>query len=118
MGNQVDGKTEPAGVRTLVNVQCRQCGNIAPFDPDYRICIKCGNRVQEDDTVVLRNPRRGIGMQAWAILGFLIFLAVFVFYSKYIGGYGMAVGALFYVWGLYRAYWNKKQGKEEDVGQG
>ena len=118
MGNQAEGISEPAESRINMLVQCRQCGDIAPFDPDYRICIKCGNQVHEEDTVVLRNPRRGIGMQAWAILGFLILLAVFVFYSKYVGGYGMAVCALFYVWGLYRAYWNKKQGKEQNVGQG
>ena len=118
MGNQAEEKIKPAKDRIHGVVQCRQCGNIAPFDPDYRICIKCGNQVREDDTVVLRNPRRGIGMQAWGILGFLIFLVGFVFYSKYVGGYGMAVCALFYVWGIYRAYWNKKQGKEENVGQG
>ena len=99
-----------------VNVQCRQCGNIAPYDADYRICVKCGNPMDENDTVVLHNPRLGIGMQAFAILGFLAFLIAFVFFSKYIGGYGMAVCALFYVWGLYRAYRNRKLGREANVG--
>ena len=69
-----------------------------------------------NDTLVLRNPRMGIGMQAFAILGFLTFLVVFVFFSKYVGSYGMAVCALFYVWGLYRAHRNRKLGGEANVG--
>ena len=52
-------------------------------------------------------------MQAWAILGFLLFRAVFVFYSKYVGGYGMAVCALFYVWGFIEPIGTKNMEKKK-----
>lgn len=95
-----------------MNVQCPNCGHVQEFDPGYKICLNCGGAVDESHTHILKNPRKGHGMQGAAILAFLFFFFIFLFWSKYAGGHGMAISALFYVWGIYKAHLNKKSSSE------
>ncbi len=98
-----------------MDVQCKLCGQVQPFDAEYPICLKCGNKLDPRDSRLIKNLRRGVGLQAFGILGFLGFLAFFLFYSKYVGGYGMAVSTLFYFWGLYKRHLIKKEGQTNDL---
>jgi hypothetical protein len=91
-----------------VNVQCPACGHVQELDPEYKICLNCGGGVDESNSLILRNPRKGRGMQGLAIIAFLLFLFVFFFWSKYLGRHGMAVSALFYIWGFYRHYLHER----------
>lgn len=91
------------------NVQCTRCGHIQEFDAEYKICLNCGNAVGEGDFLILARPRTGRGMQGLAILAFLSFAFVFFFWSKFLGRHGMAVSALFYIWGFYRNYLYKRE---------
>ena len=97
---------QPPGRRS---VQCVRCGHVQEFDPDYAICLNCGSAVTAGDSLILARPRTGQGMQGLATLAFLLFLFVFFFWSKYIGRHGMAVSALFYIWGFYRNYLYKRE---------
>ncbi len=97
-----------------INVQCTRCGNVQELDPDYKICLKCGSPVDEGDSLILANPRKGRGMQGLAILAFILFLFVFFFWSKFIGRHGMAVSALFYIWGFYKNYLYKREAIEKN----
>jgi hypothetical protein len=97
-----------------ISVQCTLCGNVQELDPDYKICLKCGSAVDEGDSLILANPRKGRGMQGLAILAFLLFLFVFFFWSKFIGRHGMAVSALFYIWGFYKNYLYKREAIEKN----
>jgi hypothetical protein len=47
-------------------------------------------------------------MQGIAIIAFLLFFFIFLFWSKYAGGHGMAISALIYIWGFYKTYLNKR----------
>lgn len=99
----VQAPLEPAAAGA-VRVQCVKCGHVQELDPDYKICLNCGAPVGEQDDLILANPRKGRGMQGLAILCFVLFLFVFFFWSKYIGWHGMALSALFAIWGFYRNY--------------
>lgn len=107
----------PAGTATDErgdrSVQCSRCGHVQDLDPDYPICLNCGNAVGDGDNLILKYPRRGRGMQGLSIIAFLLFLFVFFFWSKYLGRHGMAVSALFYIWGFYRNYLHKRSTAEE-----
>jgi hypothetical protein len=94
------------------SVQCVRCGHVQEFDPDYAICLNCGSGVAAGDTLILAKPRTGRGMQGLSTFAFLLFLFVFFFWSKYIGRHGMAVSALFYIWGFYRNYLYKREAAE------
>jgi hypothetical protein len=98
-----------------MNVQCPDCGHVQEFDPGYKICLHCGSAVGENHSQILKNPRKGRGMQGAAIIAFLLCLFIFLFWSKYVGAHGMAISALVYVWGVYKAHLNKK-GKNETNG--
>lgn len=91
-----------------MNVQCPSCGHVQEFDPGYKICLNCGGAVDESHSQILANPRKGRGMQGVAIIAFLLFFFIFLFWSKYAGAHGMAISALIYIWGFYKAYMNKK----------
>jgi uncharacterized membrane protein YvbJ len=91
-----------------MNVQCPNCGHVQEFDPGYKICLNCGAAVDESHSRILKNPRKGRGMQGVAIIAFLLFFFIFLFWSKYAGGNGMAISALVYIWGIYKTYLNKK----------
>ncbi len=91
------------------NVQCSRCGNVQEFDPEYKICLNCGSPLDESDSLILAKPRTGRGMQGLATLAFLLFIFVFFFWSKFIGRHGMAVSALFYLWGFYRHYLYRRE---------
>lgn len=95
-----------------MNIQCPNCGLVQEFDPGYTICLKCGGAIDESHTRILKNPRKGRGMQGAAILAFILFFFIFLFWSKYAGAHGMAVSALFYIWGIYKAYLNRRSKKE------
>jgi hypothetical protein len=95
------------------NVQCTKCGHVQELDAGYKICLNCGGPVDEKDTLILRNPRKGRGMQGLAIIAFMLFLFIFFFWSKYIGRHGMAVCALFAIWGFYKNYLHRRQALEE-----
>jgi len=100
-----------------MNVQCEFCGHVQDFDVEYPLCLNCGSGLDGQKRIILQNPRIGKGMQGSAILAFIACLAVYLFYSKYIGWYGMGISALFYVWGIYKTYLNKlnasKQGNDK-----
>ncbi len=91
-----------------MNVQCPACGEVEELDPAYAICQHCGGPLQEADSVILKNPRRGRGLEAAGILLFLASFSLFLFYSKFAGGHGMAISALLWLWGFYRAYRNRR----------
>jgi hypothetical protein len=91
-----------------MNVQCPNCGHVQEFDPGYKICLNCGGAVDESHSHILKNPRKGRGMQGIAIIAFLLFFFIFLFWSKYAGSHGMAISALVYIWGVYKTYLNKK----------
>jgi hypothetical protein len=91
-----------------MNVQCLSCGHVQEFDPGYKICLNCGNAVDENHSHILSNPRKGRGMQGISIIAFMLFFFIFLFWSKYAGGHGMAISALIYIWGFYKAYLNKR----------
>lgn len=95
-----------------MTVQCEFCGRIQEFDPDYRICLNCGREVSADDTRIIPNPRKGRGMQGIATVCFILFVAVFFFWSKYLGRHGMALSALFYIWGFYKNYRNRRLSRD------
>lgn len=103
-------KPAPAGA---VTVQCVKCGRVQDLDPGYKICLNCGAPVDETDDLILVNPRKGRGMQGLAILSFVLFLFVFFFWSKYIGWHGMALSALFAIWGFYRNYKQALRAREQ-----
>ncbi len=92
-----------------MNVQCPNCGLVQEFDPGYKICLNCGGAVDESHGHILKNPRKGRGMQGLAIIAFVLFFFIFLFWSKYAGGHGMAISALFYIWGSYKSYLNKRR---------
>ena len=48
--------------------------------------------------------------------GFL-FLFIFFFWSKYIGRHGMAISALFGIWGFYRNYLHKRDAEDAHAHQ-
>jgi uncharacterized membrane protein YvbJ len=86
----------PAAVRaSAMNIQCPGCGHVQEYDPDYKICLNCGGPMDESNSTILKDPRKGRDMQGLAIIAFLLFVFVFFFWSKYIGRHGMAVSALF-----------------------
>ena len=91
-----------------MNVQCPNCGHVQEFDPGYKICLNCGATVDESHTHILKNPRKGRGMQGIAIIAFIMFFFIFLFWSKYAGAHGMAISALIYIWGGYKVYLNKR----------
>jgi hypothetical protein len=91
-----------------MKVQCPNCGHVQELDPEYRICLNCGGAVDASNYRILKDPRKGRGRQGLAIVAFMLFLFVFFFWSKYIGRHGMAISALFYIWGFYKNYLNKK----------
>jgi hypothetical protein len=99
----------PAAAKDKMNVQCSKCGHTQELDPEYKICLNCGSPVAETDTLILAKPRTGRGMQGLAIMAFFAFVFVFFFWSKFIGRHGMAVSALFYIWGFYRNYLYKRE---------
>ncbi|GEM_PF-905474 len=103
----------PPGPSGALRVQCAKCGHVQDFDPENKICLNCGAPVDENDDVILEDPRRGRGMQGLAILGFVLFLFVFFFWSKYVGRHGMAVCALFAIWGFYRNYLHARAAREK-----
>jgi len=107
-----------AAPEKTMNVQCTNCGHVQELDPEYKICLNCGNAVDESNFLILQNPRKGRGMQGLAIIAFLLFVFVFFFWSKYIGRHGMAVSALFYIWGFYKNYLNKRDAVEKNGDQG
>jgi hypothetical protein len=92
-----------------MNVQCTKCGHVQELDPEYRICLNCGSPVDEKDSLILAKPRTGRGMQGLAIMAFIAFVFAFFFWSKFIGRHGMAISALFYIWGFYRNYLYKRE---------
>jgi len=92
-----------------MNVQCTNCGHVQDLDPEYRICLNCGSPVDESNSLILKNPRKGRGMQGLATIALLLFLFVFLFWSKFIGRHGMAISALFLIWGYYRNYLHKQE---------
>ena len=96
----------------IMNVQCTHCGHTQELDPEYRMCMNCGSPVDESNFLILANPRKGRGMQGIAIIAFLIFFFIFLFWSKYAGSHGMAISALFYIWGIYKTYLNKRSVSE------
>ncbi|MBE0665225.1 MAG: hypothetical protein E4H23_08490 [Chrysiogenales bacterium] len=91
-----------------MKVQCPNCGHVQELDCEYKICMNCGGPVDENNSRILKNPRKGRGRQGLAIVAFFLFLFVFFFWSKYLGSYGMAISALFYIWGFYKNYLNKR----------
>ena len=91
-----------------MNVQCPACGHVQALDPEYKICLNCGGGLDENNSLILKNPRKGRGMQGLAIIAFLLFLFIFFFWSKYLGRHGMAVSALFYIWGFYKHYLHER----------
>jgi len=95
-----------------VKIQCPNCGHVQELDPEYKICMNCGGPVDESQNHILKNPRKGRGRQGLAIIAFLLFIFVFFFWSKYIGRHGMAISALFYIWGFYKNYLNKRSATE------
>ena len=97
-----------------MNVQCTHCGHTQELDPEYRICMNCGSPVDESNFLILANPRKGRGMQGLSTIAFLLFVFVFFFWSKYVGRHGMAVSALFYIWGFYRNYLYKRDAAEKN----
>lgn len=102
----------PAATASKLNVQCINCGHVQELDPEYKICLNCGGAVDESNYLILKDPRRGRDMQGLATLAFILFLFVFFFWSKYIGRHGMAISALFGIWGFYRNYLHKRETAE------
>jgi hypothetical protein len=100
-----------------IDIQCTACGHTQKLDPEYKICLNCGGAVDERNFLILKNPRKGRGMQGLAILAFLLFLFVFFFWSNFIGKNGMAISALFYIWGFYKNYLHKRNTAEENGDQ-
>jgi hypothetical protein len=100
--------------QAIMNVQCPACGKTQEYDPQYTICLHCGGPLQESDSLILKNPRRGRGMEATGILFFIGFLAVFLFYSKFAGRHGMAISALVWIWGFYKAYRNRRDASAQN----
>lgn len=95
--------------KNAMNVQCPNCGLVQEFDPGYKICLKCGGAIDESHSRILTNPRKGRGMQGSAIIAFIIFFFIFLFWSKFAGSNGMAISALVYIWGFYKTYLNKRE---------
>ena len=119
-GNEQAAETippPPAPAADKMNVQCTHCGHVQELDPEYRICLNCGSAVDEGDFLILKNPRMGRGMQGLATLSFFLFLFVFFFWSKYIGRHGMAISALFGIWGFYRNYLHKRDAEDAHAHQ-
>jgi hypothetical protein len=101
-----------------MNIQCPGCGHVQELDPDYKICLNCGGPMDESHSTIQLDPRRGRNMQGLAIVAFLLFVFIFFFWSKYIGRHGMAVSALFYIWGFYKNYLNQREAIRENGDQG
>lgn len=101
-----------------MNIQCTSCGHVQELDPDYKICLNCGGPMDESNSTILQDPRKGRDMQGLAIIAFLLFTFVFFFWSKYVGRHGMAVSALFYIWGFYKNYLNKRNATLQNGHQG
>lgn len=91
-----------------MKVQCPACGTTQDFDNKYAICLNCGGPLQPTDSLILKNPRRGRGLEATGIMTVIIFFCIFFFYSKFAGRHGMAIGALLWLWGFYKAYRNRR----------
>jgi len=51
-------------------------------------------------------------MQGLATIALFLFLFVFLFWSKFLGRHGMAVSALFLLWGYYKNYLHKRDAIE------
>jgi hypothetical protein len=94
------------------DIQCQACGHVQTFDPDYSFCRNCGQPIKTDSGPIIKNPRVGRGMQGSAVLAFVASMALFWFWSKYLGSAGMGISFLVWVWGLYKAHLNRKQGGE------
>ncbi len=100
----------PASTTVLPSqVQCSFCGRTQEFDPSYTLCGNCGQALSPDDSRIVANPRKGKGMQGLGILFFILFMGTFFFYSHFIGWNGMAISALFALWGFYRGYRNRQE---------
>jgi uncharacterized membrane protein YvbJ len=108
----------PANRAGAMKIQCPACGHVQEHDPDYKMCLNCGGPMDESNSTILQDPRKGRGMQGLAIIALLLFVFVFFFWSKYIGRHGMAVSALFYIWGFYKNYLNKRNATLENGHQG
>lgn len=114
-GNEQPAEPVPPPLATIagkLNVQCTHCGHVQELDPEYKICLNCGSAVDENDFLILKNPRKGRGMQGLATISFFLFLFIFFFWSKYIGRHGMAISALFAIWGFYRNFLHKREAAE------
>ena len=107
----------PAATAGKMNVQCIHCGHVQELDPEYKICLNCGSPVDESNYLILKNPRMGRGMQGLATVAFMLFLFVFFFWSKYLGRHGMAISALFAIWGFYKNYLHKREAEEAHANQ-
>jgi hypothetical protein len=101
-----------------MNIQCPKCGHVQELEQEYKICLNCGGAVDDSHSLILKNPRKGRGMQGLAIIAFVLFLFVLLFWSNYIGRHGMAVSALFYIWGFYKNYLHKRDAIEQNGDQG
>jgi len=92
-----------------MQVQCPQCGDIQEFDIQYTICIKCGNSLSEKDQLILKNPRKGRGMEGAAIVMAIGFGGVFIFISKFYGCWGFVISVLVFLWSRYKIERNRLQ---------
>ncbi|MBN2346486.1 MAG: hypothetical protein JXO51_08845 [Candidatus Aminicenantes bacterium] len=109
VGNEVPAApSQPETGKGAMKVQCPSCGNVQELDDEYKICLNCGGAVDETHTLILKNPRLGRGRQGLAVVAFVLSLFVFFFWSKYLGRHGMAISALFYLWGFYKNYLNRR----------
>ena len=92
-----------------MNVQCPNCGHVQEFDPGYKICLNCGGAVDESHCQHFKKSQKRPGhARCIAIIAFLLFFFIFLFWSKYAGAHGMAISALVYIWGIYKTYLNKR----------
>jgi hypothetical protein len=117
-GNEQAGAASaPTAQAGKMSVQCPNCGHNQELDPEYKICLNCGGPVDESNYLILKNPRKGRGMQGLATIAIFLFVFVFFFWSKYIGRHGMAISALFWIWGFYKNYLNKRDAVEAHAHQ-
>ena len=78
-------------------VVCRVCGEEQEFDPEFPYCRKCGVFLEENE---LKKFRGNLGFwenfKGYSIVLAVLFVFVFMFFSRYYGGFGFVISLLLY----------------------
>ncbi len=81
-----------------MKVECKDCGFVQEYDPNYPYCRNCGAAlVQKEEPGSASNSF--VKYKAAGLFLVVIFFFLFLFASRYYGAAGMLVGVLLWLWG-------------------